>query len=119
MSRDGRKTGGGSRKGKPNKATQEAREAIGRFVDGNAHRLQGWLDAIAEGQREPVPEGSPEGTAGEWIVKPDPEKAFTLFQSVIEYHVPKLARVENDMHLKHSGEVNVNVSFKEANGHQR
>lgn len=43
------------------------------FVDDNAHRLQEWLDRIAE---------------------TDPEKAFSLFQSVIEYHVPKLARSE-------------------------
>lgn len=67
------RTGGGSRKGIPNKATQAAREAIAEFVDGNAHRLQDWLDRIAED---------------------DPEKAFSLFQSVIEYHVPKLARSE-------------------------
>lgn len=66
------KTGGRS-KGTPNKATAQAREAIAKFVDGNAHKLQGWLDAIA---------------------KKDPEKAFALFQSVIEYHVPKLARAE-------------------------
>lgn len=63
----------GRRAGVQNKSTQEAREAIGRFVDGNAHRLQSWLDSIAE---------------------TNPEKAFTLFQSVIEYHVPKLARSE-------------------------
>lgn len=55
----------------PPKATVAAREAIGMFVEGNAHRLQAWLDQIAEH---------------------DPEKAFTLFQSVIEYHIPKLAR---------------------------
>jgi hypothetical protein len=42
----GVKTGGGSRKGSPNKATAAAREAIARFVDGNADRLQGWLDEI-------------------------------------------------------------------------
>lgn len=66
--------GKGRVKGVPNKATQAAREAIGLFVDNNAHRLQGWLDAIG---------------------KTDPEKAFTLFQSVIEYHVPKLARQEH------------------------
>lgn len=59
--------------GKPNKATQAAREAIALFVDNNTHRLQGWLDAIAQ---------------------ENPEKAFNLFQSVIEYHVPKLARQE-------------------------
>jgi hypothetical protein len=69
----GVKTGGGSRKGVPNRGTQEAREAIGAFVDGNAHRLQDWLDRIAVD---------------------DPERAFSLFQSVIEYHVPKLGRTE-------------------------
>ena len=64
---------GGRAKGTPNKVTADARAAIAKFVDGNAHRLQDWLDQIAEG---------------------DPERAFTLFQSVIEYHVPKLARSE-------------------------
>lgn len=63
--------GPGRPKGLPNKATQQAREAIASFVDGNAHRLQEWLDRIAQN---------------------DPEKAFSLFQSVIEYHVPKLQR---------------------------
>ena len=29
-----------------------------------------------------------------WVVPPNPEKAFNLFQSVVEYHVPKLARTE-------------------------
>lgn len=70
----GRKTGGGSRKGIPNKATQNAREAIGRFVDGNADRLQEWLDKIA----------AEEG----------PKAAMQCFCDLIEYHVPKLARTE-------------------------
>jgi hypothetical protein len=64
---------GGRGKGVANRATYAAREAIGLFVDGNAHRLQAWLDEIAAD---------------------DPVKAFELFQSVIEYHVPKLARTE-------------------------
>lgn len=59
----------------------EAREAIASFVDGNAHRLEGWLDQIAN--------GDPENK-----VAPNPGKAFELFQSVVEYHVPKLARTE-------------------------
>ena len=69
----GKKPGPGRPKGLPNKATQAAREAIALFVDGNAHRLQEWLDKIATD---------------------DPKKAFELFQSVVEYHVPKLARSE-------------------------
>jgi len=71
---EGRKTGGGSRKGVPNKATANAREAIGRFVDGNVERLQDWLDAIAEDE--------------------GPKAAWQCFMDVIEYHVPKLARNE-------------------------
>lgn len=77
----GRKPGPGRPKGLPNKATVAAREAIALFVDGNAHKLQEWLDAIAEGD-----------LAND--VKPNPAKAFELFQGVVEYHVPKLARSE-------------------------
>lgn len=63
----------GRKPGVPNKATAAAREAIAMFVDGNAHRLAGWLDEIAA---------------------ENPQKAFDSFMSVVEYHVPKLARVE-------------------------
>lgn len=63
------------------------------FVDNNAGRLQGWLDSIAEGVKDP--------DTGEFLIQPNPEKAFTLFQSVVEYHVPKLARTE------HAGNVTV------------
>lgn len=72
-------------KGSPNKATQAAREAIAAFVDGNAGRLQGWLDRVADGVQD---------DEGKWIVRPDPQRAFEMFQSVVEYHVPKLARTE-------------------------
>lgn len=65
---------GGRKAGLPNKATANAREAIARFVEGNAHRLQGWLDQIAEEQ--------------------GPEKAVRCFMDLLEYHVPKLARTE-------------------------
>jgi len=67
--------------GIPNKTTMKAREAIALFVDGNAHRLVEWLDEVAA--------GDPENN-----VKPNPAKAFELFQSVVEYHIPKLARTE-------------------------
>jgi hypothetical protein len=85
----------GSRKGKPNRIKRDAREAIARFVDRNAGKLQRWLDAVADGLREADQPG-PDGTMvpGKWIVPPNPEKAFVLFQSVIEYHVPKLSRRE-------------------------
>jgi hypothetical protein len=51
------------------------------FVDGNAHRLSDWLNEVAN--------GNPQND-----IKPNPAKAFELFQSVVEYHVPKLARTE-------------------------
>lgn len=69
----GRKFGGRA-KGTPNKVTANAREAIARFVDGNADRLQGWLDQVAEND--------------------GPKAAFECFKDLLEYHVPKLARTE-------------------------
>lgn len=69
----GRKTGGRA-KGVPNKATATAREAIANFVDGNAHRLQGWLDEIAASD--------------------GPKAAWQCFNDLVEYHVPKLQRTE-------------------------
>ena len=74
-----RKKAGGRSAGTPNKVTAQAREAIAMFVDGNAHRLTEWLDQVANGNED---------------TKPNPAKAFELFQSVVEYHVPKLARTE-------------------------
>ena len=65
---------GGRAAGTPNKTTALAREAIARFVDGNADRLQGWLDEIH--------------------AEKGAEAAFECFASLLEYHVPKLARHE-------------------------
>jgi hypothetical protein len=62
--------------GSPNKSTAMAREAIAKFVDGNSDKLQGWLDEIAANE------------------KYGPKVAFDCFMQVAEYHVPKLARVE-------------------------
>lgn len=67
---------GGSRKGVPNKTTQTAREAIARFVDKNAPRLEGWLQQIADDPKH------------------GPTVAFKCVQEILEYHVPKLARTE-------------------------
>ncbi len=58
----------------PNKSTGLAREAIARFVDGNAEKLGQWLDEIYQ-------------TEG-------PLAAFRCWADVVEYHVPKLARTE-------------------------
>ena len=65
----------GRPKGVPNKATTEAREAIARLVDGNAHRMSIWLEEIYK-------------TKG-------PEAAWRCMTDVIEYHMPKLARTEH------------------------
>ena len=70
----GKRAGPGRPKGMANKTTIQAREAIARFVDGNADRLQGWLDEIAADQ--------------------GPVDAFKCFSDLLEYHVPKLARTE-------------------------
>jgi hypothetical protein len=66
--------GKGRKPGTPNKSTSAAREAIARFVDGNADKLEEWLGQIAE--------------------KDGPKAAFQCFMDVVEYHVPKLARHE-------------------------
>ncbi len=79
---------GGRKKGSANKATKDARKAIAAFVDDNADRLTGWLDQVANGTDD---------------IPPNPQKAFELFQSVIEYHVPKLQRTEQQM-LDENGE---------------
>lgn len=82
---------GGRAPGTTNKATRAAREAIAAFVDNNAHRLEGWLDQVAQ---------------------ENPEKAFQLFQSVVEYHVPKLARTEQTLTGADGGPVQHSVKIK-------
>ena len=84
----GKKTGGRAL-GSPNKATAAAREAIAAFVDGNADRLQGWLDEIHQDRGA--------------------EAAFRCFSDLLEYHVPKLARHE---HTGQNGDkIKVEVSW--------
>jgi hypothetical protein len=93
--------GAGRPMGSPNKATTDARQAIGSFVDGNAHRLTQWLDKVAEGVQD---------DEGNFIVPPNPAKAFDMFQSVVEYHVPKLARMEVSGNDKHPLVVEANLN---------
>lgn len=95
--RNGKTLGSGRLPGVPNKATADARAAIAKFVDGNAHRLQKWLDEVAEGKPMLGADGQQlfdDDGRPMWVVPPNPEKAHNMFQSVIEYHVPKLARSE-------------------------
>ncbi len=66
--------GSGRKKGTPNVATANARAAIATFVEGNAGRLQQWLDEVyaADGAMA----------------------ALRCFNDLLEYHVPKLGRTE-------------------------
>lgn len=64
----------GRPKGTANKATANAREAIGRLIDGNVGKLQGWLDEIAE--------------------KEGAKAAWQCFVDLLEFGVPKLSRAE-------------------------
>jgi hypothetical protein len=63
----------GRKKGVGNKKTETARRAIANFVEGNVGNLNKWLAQMA---------------------KDDPEAAFKALMSVVEYHIPKLARTE-------------------------
>lgn len=65
---------GGRAKGTPNKATARSREALLVIVDGNIHKVQGWLDQIEEKQ-------------GALAV-------LNAFGDLIEFVVPKLQRTE-------------------------
>jgi hypothetical protein len=66
--------------------------------------MQGWLEKVADGI--PIIETIKEGEeiierqaerngVALWLVPPNPEKAFGMLQSVMEYHLPKLARTEH------------------------
>ena len=68
-------------------------EAIARFVDDNAPRMQEWLDQIAEQQ--------------------GPEKAFNCVKDLLEYHVPKLARTE--LTGKDGGAITIKASSEDEN----
>ena len=85
-----RKPGPGRPKGCANKSTANAREAIARFVDGNAHRVQQWLDAIA--------------------AENGPLMAFRCYTDMIEYHVPKLSQTE--VTGKDDGPVDIRITWK-------
>ena len=75
----------GRKPGVPNKSTTMAREAIATFVEANSSKMQEWLEKVADGVQT---------DDGKFIVPPNPEKAFGMLQTVMEYHLPKLARQE-------------------------
>ena len=67
----GKKTGGGSRLGKPNRATTDVRAAIALIAQRNVEKVDAWLEQIA-----------------------DPAKRVGLFLDLCEYYIPKLQRTE-------------------------
>ena len=68
---------GGRKKGTPNQATKNAREAIALLIEGNIGRMQGWLDDIAADPKQ------------------GPRAAWDCLMDAAEYHIPKLARTEH------------------------
>lgn len=77
----GAKTGGGSRKGVPNKVNAEFRETVRQLLEDNSQNVGRWLALVAEG------DGSESG-------KPDPAKALDLLAKLAEFAAPKLNRTE-------------------------
>jgi hypothetical protein len=86
----GIKTGGGSRKGVPNKVNAEFRETVRKLLEDNSENVGRWLTLVAEG------DGTETG-------KPDPAKALDLVAKLAEYAAPKLSRAE----VEHGGKVHL------------
>lgn len=87
----GRKTGG-RQAGTPNRSTTDSRLAFAALIDGNLEKLTLWLDSVAIGIRKVDPNTGCE--TADYVVRPNPAKAFEMLMSVVEYHIPKLARTE-------------------------
>jgi hypothetical protein len=64
----------GKKKGTLNKNTRDVREAFKNLLELNVPNMTKWIEQIAE---------------------IDPNKAMTLLLNMAEYHIPKLARVDN------------------------
>lgn len=72
--------GRGRPPGSVNKATKTFRETVSALLEGNADKVQQWLETVAYGDGDQV--------------KPDPKGALTLLAQLAEYATPKLARTE-------------------------
>lgn len=72
---------GGRAVGTPNKATMDVRQAVAAFAENNAENFAEWIKTLAYGDGDQV--------------KPDPGKAADLYLKAIEYHIPKLGRIEH------------------------
>jgi hypothetical protein len=77
----GRKTGGGSRKGIPNKATRDVRAALSNLIEGKADEVIGLWDLVAQ---------------------KDPAKALELYAKLAQFVLPMLSRstVDGDLGIR-------------------
>jgi hypothetical protein len=77
----GRKTGGGSRKGIPNKATRDVRAALSSLIEGKADEVVGLWDQVAQ---------------------KDPAKALELYAKLAQFVLPMLSRstVDGDLGIR-------------------
>ena len=84
---------GGRKVGTPNRATSETRQVIAYVVDQNIDKLSEWLASVAEGVKVKRVDSSM-NEREDYIVPPNPAKAFLLLHSLLEFHTPKLGRLE-------------------------
>lgn len=80
----GRKTGGGSRKGIPNRATADARSVFSALLENNAAQAQELFDRVA---------------------KKNPGKALDVLAKLAEFCIPKLSRSTIDGELAVRGKL--------------
>ena len=73
MGHGGARKGAGRKPGATSKEIKLAREAIAKFCDINAPKIQTWFDDVA---------------------KDNPERALEILYKYLEFHVPKLSRTE-------------------------
>ena len=104
-----------NRAGRPpgaiNRATADAKAAIGLYVENNIERLQDWLDMIANGYE--IIEIDAEGKETKKRVHPNPAQAYDLFMKVVEYHVPKLTRSDVIKTVNHKGDYELRAQTAE------
>lgn len=81
---------GGRKAGTPNKTTIESRRVINEFVDRNCHRLTELLNHVAEGI--PKLDAETGEATSDYLVRPNPSKAFDMLMAAIEFQLPKAAR---------------------------
>jgi len=100
---------GGRRPGTPNKATSMARKAIHSFIQANAHNLNKWLNSVAFGIRKIDPTTGLE--TSEYILRPNPAKAFEMLRSFLEFQVPKLRKLGHEK-SQDTSKANVEIFLK-------